>query len=304
MLDKYIGIGESSEFATFHPLVNFFYFCAVIVIAMFSMNPIFLAITFITGFFYSAVLGGVKTVKMNIIMALPIIILTMIINPISNHRGVTILFYINGNPFTLEAIIYGMASASMLVGVIVWFSCFNKIITGDKIIYLFGRVAPVVGLLLSMCFRFIPLLKARFNEIHDGQKYMGRDFSKGSIIKRLRLLGKEISILIAWSLEASIETGDSMEARGYGLKGRTSFHIFKFSKRDGNALTIIAILTAVVLVGCFMGGNGMYYYPAIRFTASWKVIIPSAICYFILLILPLIIDVKGEQKWQKLNLEM
>ena len=304
MIEKYIGIGESSEFATFHPLVNFSYFCAVIVIAMFSMNPVFLAITFITGFVYSAVLGGYKTVKTNMMIAVPVIILTMIINPIANHRGVTVLFYMNGNPFTLEAVIYGIASASMLVGIIMWFSCFNKIMTGDKIIYLFGRVIPVIALLLSMCFRFIPLLKARFHEIHDGQKYMGRDFPKGSVIKRIRLLGKELSILIAWSLEASIETADSMEARGYGLKGRTSFHIFKFAKRDRNAMLLIGVLTAVVIAGCVMGGNGMYYYPSITFLAPWKVIIPSAICYFALLILPLIIDIKGEQRWQKLSLEM
>lgn len=304
MIEKYIGIGESSEFATFHPVVNFSYFCAVIAIAMFSMNPLFLAITFVTGFMYSAVLGGVKTVKANMMIAIPVIIITMIINPIANHRGVTVLFYLNGNPFTLEAIIYGIASASMLVGILMWFSCFNKIMTGDKIIYLFGRVIPVIALLLSMCFRFIPLLKARFHEIHDGQKYMGRDFPKKSVIKKIRQLGKEISILIAWSLEASIETADSMEARGYGLKGRTSFHIFKFSKRDRNLMIIIGLLTAVVLGGCALHANTLYYYPAIRMVSSWAVTIPAAICYFALLILPMIIDIKGEQRWQKLSLEM
>ena len=95
-----------------------------------------------------------------------------------------------------------------------------------------------------------------------------------------------------------------MEARGYGLKGRTSFHIFKFSKRDRNLMIIIGILTAVVIGGCVMHANTMYYYPAITMVASWKIIIPAAVCYFVLLILPMIIDIKGEQRWQKLSLEM
>ncbi len=304
MNEKYIGIGDNNEFSSFHPIVNFVYFCSVIIIAMFSMNPVFLVITFVTGFIYSVMLGGIKAVKFNLIFAIPVLILTMIINPLSNHKGVTVLFYLNENAITLEAILYGLAASAMLVGVVMWFSCFNKVMTGDKIIYLFGRVIPVIALLISMCFRFIPLLKSRFHEIHDGQKYMGREFSKREILKKGRLLAKEISILIAWSLEAAIETSDSMEARGYGLKGRTSFHIFKFTKRDRNLLIVIIALSLVILIGCSLGANGMYYYPAITFIAPWTLIIPMAISYFILLILPIIIDIKGEQKWQKLNLEM
>lgn len=304
MKSRYIGLGEDSNFASFHPIVTFVYFCAVIIISMFSMSPVFLVLTFVVGFSYSIVLGGWKAVRFNLIFAVPVLLLTMIINPLSNHRGVTVLFYLNGNAITLEAIIYGLASAAMLVSVVMWFSCFNKIMTSDKIIYLFGRVIPVIALLLSMCFRFIPLLKARFREIHDGQKCMGRRFRKREIVKKGRLLGKEISILIAWSLEAAIDTSDSMEARGYGLRGRTSFHIFKFSKRDCNMLILIVVLAAVVLSGCFLGVNNIYYYPAIVYPTSWQLILPFAVSYFILLILPIFMDIKGERKWRKLSLEM
>ena len=34
----------------------------------------------------------------------------------------------------------------------------------------------------------------------------------------------------------AIATSDSMEARGYGLKGRTSFHTFRFTRQDGALL--------------------------------------------------------------------
>ena len=84
----------------------------------------------------------------------------------------------------------------------------------------------MLGLTLSMIFRFIPLLKARFREISMGQRCMGRHVT-GGFMAKLRQVTKEVSILISWSLEAAIETSDSMEARGYGLPGRTSFHLFK-----------------------------------------------------------------------------
>lgn len=304
MKNRYIGLGEDSNFASFHPIVTFVYYCAVILIAMFSMSPVFLALTFFSGFGYSVILGGKKAVRSHLMFAIPVLLLTMLINPLSNHRGATVLFYLNDNAITMEAILYGLASATMLVGVVMWLSCFNKTMTSDKIIYLFGRVIPVIALLLSMCFRFIPLLKARFREIHDGQKCMGRQFGKWEIIKKGRLLAKEISILIAWSLEAAIETSDSMEARGYGLHGRTAFHIFKFAKRDRNLLALILLLSVSVLTGCLLGVNNIYYYPAIEYTTSWQLTLPFAASYSVLLLLPIIIDIKGEQRWRKLNLEM
>lgn len=304
MKTRYIELGEDSNFASYHPAVAFVYFCAIILFSMFSMNPVFLALTFTAGFSYSIVLGGWKTVRFNLLFAVPVLIITMVINPLSNHRGVTVLFYLNGNAITLEAILYGLASAAMLVSVVMWFSCFSRIMTSDKIIYLFGRVIPVIALLLSMCFRFVPLFKARFREIHEGQKCMGRQFPKRSLVKKGRLLAKELSILIAWSLEAAIDTSDSMEARGYGLHGRTSFHIFKFTRRDRNVLILILALVAAVAAGCLMGAGSIYYYPAVVYPAAMVITAPTACVYFLLLLLPIILDIRGEQRWKKLRFEM
>ncbi|MCI6278024.1 MAG: energy-coupling factor transporter transmembrane protein EcfT [Clostridium sp.] len=295
---------KKSTFATFHPIVTFVYFAAVIGITMFSMNPIFLAMTFIISFIYSVMIYGSNAIKLNLSILVPIMIVTMVLNPLFTHKGKTVLFYLNGNAMTLESIIYGLAAATMLSSMIIWFSCFNKMMSSDKFIYLFGRVAPAISLILSMCFRFIPMLKNRFKEISEGQKCMGRDFSGGSLIKRSRQLCKEISILIAWSLEVSIETSDSMEARGYGLKGRTSFSIFRFDKRDGRLMSLIIILFTIVLAGCMKGQNNILYYPEVIFTTITPFSIIVIISYFLLLLVPIIIDIRGELMWKRLSLEI
>jgi energy-coupling factor transport system permease protein len=37
------------------------------------------------------------------------------LNPLFNHAGVTLLFYLpGGNPVTLESMVYGLAAATML----------------------------------------------------------------------------------------------------------------------------------------------------------------------------------------------
>ena len=191
----------------------------------------------------------------------------------------------------------------MLAAIIIWFSCFNIIMTSDKFIYLFGKIAPVLGLTLSMIFRFIPLLKNRFVEISNGQKCMGSNYSDG-IIGKVRQFLKKLSILISWSLESSIETADSMEARGYGLKGRTSFHLFKFTRRDRYMFLFIILFGGLSLFGLAMGKATMYYYPKIVMGKVDIATIVTMISYSILLISPIIIDITGEKKWRQLNLGM
>ena len=198
-------IGENSEFASYHPLVNLLYFVFVIGITMFSLSPYFLAVTLLFSWLYSILLKGKKGIKMNLAMGISILVIMTVVNLFFNNNGETVLLYINTNRITAESIGYGIAGGIMLLSVVVWFSCFNVIMSSDKLIYLFGKAAPVLGLTLSMIFRFIPLLQSRFAEISIGQKCMGRGHDQGSLIKRARQFTKEISILIAWSLEASIE---------------------------------------------------------------------------------------------------
>lgn len=299
-----LEILDNSSFATYHPIVNFIYFMIILIINMSSMNPILLMISLLGGFSYSVILKGTSMIKQNLLFIMPIILITTIVNPMFSHDGVTILFYMMGNAVTLEAFIYGFFMGVLLAGILLWFSCFQVIMTSDKIIYLFGRIAPAIALTISTAFRFIPLLKTRFECVTQGQKCMRRDLKEGSYIKRARQFAKEMSILIAWSLEAAIETSDSMEARGYGLKGRTSFTLFKFGKSDGKLLSIIAIMGGVSILGLLTRHLSFYFYPALIFPRINWLSIVSIILFTILIILPIGIDIGGELSWKQFRSKM
>lgn len=296
------GIGEKAEFAEYHPIVNLIFFVFAIGVTMFSTNPYFLVATVVLSWTYSIMLHGKKIIKTNLLIALPIVVMMSIINALFTHNGATTLFYLGGNRITLEAFLFGLASAVMLSAVIVWFGCFNVIMSSDKFIYIFGKAAPVIGLTLSMIFRFIPLLKNRYKEISLGQRCMGRHTEKGFIAKARQLV-KEVSILISWSLESSIETADSMEARGYGLPGRTSFHLFKFTGKDWAALGAITAAGGLAAAGAFLGKTSVYYYPKIKLPEMDPLMAVCLAGFVVLMILPLIIDILGERKWQQLSLE-
>ena len=126
-----------NEFAKYHPLINFIYFTAVIVFSMIFVHPICLVTSLLCSVMYSIILNGKKALKF-IAMLLPLMLISALINPAFNHEGVTVIAYLpSGNPLTLESILYGIVAASMVAMVICWFSCFNKIMTSDKFIYIF-----------------------------------------------------------------------------------------------------------------------------------------------------------------------
>lgn len=290
------GIGESGAFYRSHPLINFVYFAVIIGVTMFSNHPAILLSSFITAWFYSVLLKGKKAMRFNFMVLLPVILITVLLNALNVHNGVTVLFYLNGNRITLEAIIFGFVQGIMLSSVIIWFTCFSAIVTEDKFIYLFGRIAPVIALTISMIFRFIPLLKNRFNEVSTAQRCMGRRKNGRSLTRRIRQFGKEISILIAWSLEASIESADSMEARGYGLRGRTSFHLFRLTGKERRILVLMLVLGVICIVACAMDYTNIYYYPKLLLLPLSFVQGISILSFCILMAVAVIMDIRGRNR--------
>ncbi len=288
-----------NSFKTYHPIVNFIYFTFVLIYSMFLMHPICLIISLACSFIYSGVLKGKRALKFNFFYMLPMLIIAALINPAFNHEGITILTYLpSGNPLTLESIIYGLAAATMLITVISWFSCYNVVMTSDKFIYLFGKIIPALSLILSMVLRFVPKFKAQIKVISNAQRCVGRDISNGSIIKRAKHGITILSVMVTWALENAIETADSMKSRGYGLRGRTAFSIFKFDSRDKKAFITISSLGLYILTGNFLGGMYFRYFPSIKGVELTPYSLSVFFAYFFLCITPVIIEVWEERKWK------
>ena len=294
--------GKSGDtFSGFHPAVNLLYFTAVIGFAMFFTHPVCLAMSLVSSFTYAVYISGRKAVRFTLIYMLPMLIMAALLNPAFNHQGGTILAYLpSGNPLTLESIIYGTSAAVMLVTVILWFSCFNVVMTSDKFVYLFGRIIPALSLILAMALRFVPRFRDQIKVISNAQKCVGRDVSNGGLIRRMRHGIKILSIMVTWALENAIETADSMKGRGYGLPGRTAFSIFRLDKRDGYALLYIFICTAVVISGNFTGAYHFRYFPTIKGEWTGAALIVFA-AYLALCVFPLIINVKEDIVWNQIK---
>ena len=291
-----------NEFKTYHPIVNFVYFVFVIGFSCFFMHPVCLGISLASGFTYSVMLKGKKQVKTNLIYMLPMLLMMALINPAFNHEGVTIIEYLpNGNPLTLESIIYGLCASVMIVSVICHFSCYNEVMTSDKFIYLFGKIIPAMSLIISMTLRFVPKFAHQLKIVTNAQRCMGRDVSSGSIIKRAKCGLNILSIMTTWSLENAIETADSMKSRGYGIPGRTAFSIFNFDIRDKCALAFILLLGIYTLVGSLMGEMTFSFFPSMKMAKASVFGISVFVAYLMLCICPIIIELWEVRKWKAIE---
>lgn len=304
----------TDAFSRCHPLLNFFYFAVVLGFSMFMQHPVYLVVSFVAATAYSMWLNGVaKVLKMNFLLTLPSLLIVALINPLFNHYGVTPLLYIesSGNWVTLESLVYGIVLGCVLFIMILWFSCYNQIMTSDKFIYLFGRIIPAMSLMLSMALRFVPHFAAQLKVIRNGQKCVGMDVSNAKWLKKVRYALNMVSILVTWALENAIETADSMKSRGYGLPGRSAFSIYQFNRRDKILGTAMLVLTGISVYGCSKGAAFAQYNPRILlagFTVFGRT--PSQACspllagitfvsFGLFCFLPLILDLAEEYAMDK-----
>ncbi|MEA4922486.1 MAG: energy-coupling factor transporter transmembrane component T [Eubacteriaceae bacterium] len=295
---------KQDTFGTYHPIINFGFFCIIIIFSMIFMHPAFLVISFIGSFMYAIYIKGKKALKFFLCLPLPMMAVAAAVNPLFNHQGVTILGYLNDNPVTMESIAYGIATGLMFSAVIMWFYCYNEIMTSDKSMYIFGRAIPSISLMISMALRFIPRFAAQTKLVAKAQRCIGRDTSSGKVFAKIKQGMKILSIMVTWSLENAIDTADSMRSRGYGSKGRTSYSNYRFDSRDRTAGMLIAAFTAVIIAGAAAGYNTAVYFPVMEIQGGGAELAVLSAVYAILCLMPVIAGAKEDMKWRHLKSEI
>ena len=293
------------RFSKYHPLVNFLYFALVIGFSMVLTHPLAQGISLLCAVIYAVQGSGKKAVLFTLKWCLPIMLLTAFINPAFSHEGITIVLYFpTGNPLTLESILYGLSAGVMIATVMLWFTNFSRVITSDKFIYLFGRIIPALSLVLSMTLRFIPKFQAQLASVVDAQRSIGRDISEGTLWHRTKIAVTVLSILVTWALENAIETADSMKSRGYGLKGRTAFSIYRFDDRDKLALIFLGFCGLYLLSGSMMSAFGFRYFPSIRYIGLNTVTLSFQLVYLGLCLMPVALNRAEERTWNTIHSKM
>lgn len=286
-------------FSRCHPAVNFIYFFLVIGSSMLLFHPVCLGVGFFCSLSCAWMLTGKKLIRtlggLSVMM-----VLAAALNPLFNHEGATVLGYFSsGNPLTLESIWSGAASAIMLGTVVLWFSCYHAVMTSDKFVYLFGRIIPAFSMVLSAVLRFIPCFMRQLGRVQQSQRHMEGKNTAARIGSGIRQGLRQVSMMITWSLEHAVDTGDSMRARGYGLPGRTAFIRYRLSSRDWFLLGAEAAGGLFLMLGAILGKLRFHFYPVMRMADMTAFSLALFVVYALICLIPVFTAVTEEIQWRQ-----
>ena len=291
------------NFEAYHPAINLIYFVSVIAAAILFRHPAYLAIAYVCSFAYSVKLGKKRALVFNLCL-IPLMAVWVLWYASYHHFGVTVLAHnFIGNEITLESAVYGGVIGIVAASTIMWMSCVHRVFSTDKIVYLFGRISPRLSLMLAILLRAVPRIKAQGKKIALAQKCIGRGANQGNVFRRFLNALRIASMLITWTAEAFVATADSMRCRGYTLKHRTAFSIYRFDNRDRSFVIAIFVCLTFLLTGDLFDQTNIVYNPRIIMNRVTSLSYVFYAGYAALCLMPMTLEIVGEIRFRRLRKE-
>ena len=286
------------RFDSYHPVINLIYFAGAIGFTIAFHHPVFLAISYLAAFAYSVKLNGVKALIFDLCL-LPFMAAYALWYSYYTHFGVTVIGQnFTGNDMTLESLVFGVVISVTVAAVIMWMSCVFAVFSSDKVVYLFGRISPKASLFLSIMLRCVPRTKEMAGKINTAQKGMGKGAFQGGLAG-IRYVPRLVSIVITWILESFKESSDSMKSRGYSLRGRTAFSIYRFDNRDRSIVIAMFLCLTIIAMAVMFNQTNIYYDPEIIMNRITPVSYIFYAAYAAFLLLPMGLQTAGEFRFQQ-----
>lgn len=279
-----------------NPITIMCYLFFVIFITIFSINPIMLAMSFVSAMFLYFALQGAKKTLIRLGYSVLFIAVIAIINPIFSRQGMTQLFEIGSFIVTKEALLYGVAIGVMFAASMVWFGVLNILLDSDKISYIFSKYTPKIGTILSVSLGLFPKYIAQYKKIDNNLKALGL-YNNANLWHKIKLKMHTLSTLISWSIEGALTLSDSMSARGYDLKGKRVFDKYHFSYSDAVLLFLSVAVGVAILVFMGLGVGEYYFYPTFK-KLEWNSEVWIYFVTFCFMNLMLIVNLWEMIKWQ------
>ena len=284
---------------TYNPIPIAVHLVAVAAVAMLCVNPIVLCIALCGALALALLRHDVKHARTHLLFW-GLFALTVLLNPLFSHNGATVLLVIGNKPLSLEALLWGAASATAILATLYLFADFSAIMQSDKLLYLLGVLSPRLSLIFSMALRYVSLLSEQWRRIKQTQTVLGL-YKEDNVIDRARGSLRIFWVLLGWSLENGIVTAGSMSARGYGTGKRTHYAIFSFKRRDAIYLALTLALLAGTIVPMALGALDFAFYPTLQLTYVGALSWLGYLSYGALIALPILTEIKEAVKWKYLR---
>ena len=281
------------RFSKLHPLVLLVFFALCIVLPLSFSNPVIAASALLGALLYSLSVNP-RGVYKTLLMTMLAILFVSIFNMLFAHYGESVLFSVKGINFTKEALFYGFYQGMLIASSFLWFTALGRSLDSEKVLWLF-RFAPQCALLFSLVLGFLPRFWQKHSELREAQLALNGGEREQGLKAKWNASLRCYSALVTYSLESSIITADSMQARQYNPRAVRGSR-FRMTTEDGVLLTLMMLLAAFVIVQKAIGNLSFVFEPTIYIK---RLSIPAVACFTVLACLPAILNGREALQWKR-----
>lgn len=204
----------------------------LLIITFLCKNPILLLLIFMFCAFTLGYSGNMQKLKNGFKYFIPFSILAVVVNMIFVAQGNTVLFYLFGEKFTLEALLYGVILSFKLLVVIYLFAVAGIIIDSDMAASYFSSKIPKSTLTIMISLKIFPNMRNRIVNLKEIYSIRGVDFESKKLKSRIKSNIPVLSVLLEDSLEGAFDIGEAAYVRGFLSGERSVYDKPKFQIRD------------------------------------------------------------------------
>lgn len=277
-----------------HPAVVGVYFAVIIIFTALFVHPVFVLLNVAVSF-AACLCCCKKEMSAGAPYTLGFGAAIILINPLLNSRGETVLFTFFGRNYTLQALIYGAVLAGIFICSINWFTCLGKVLDSDKILFLFGGKFPSVCRMLSMVIGLVPFFQSKMEEIRQVQGTVKNEKS------RLKMSLGALNTAFGYAFEHAVRLSFAMKNRGWGAAKVSRYRTYPFKVRDAAVFLFCLMRSAGTAVLAFSDACGASFTPVLQIAPMGPRQFAGAVCYVFFLMMPVILKVLKEIQWQFLK---
>ena len=262
-------MGDRRYFSLLHPVVLLLFCVMAIGVSMSLFHPVYTLLSLFCAMACFGFLRGAGALGRALKGAVILAVGVAVINPLINQRGVRVWFYLFDRVITVESALFGLCSGCALAAALLWFGAASALISEDQFLFLFSRFLPGVSLMLAMTMKLVPVTRYKIRCIEAARRGLGGSDGE-SARQKLEEGVRTCSILLEWSMEDSIDTADSMRARGFGTGPRSFMRIFSWHRWDAFVAAVLLALSGACIFGMARYGAGFRFFPKLISEGLWE----------------------------------
>jgi energy-coupling factor transport system permease protein len=286
-----------------NPVTTVLWYMGAIFATMLCPVPVVTFASLVVAVVLTLIQAGPDTVVSSLKWQLSLLVLIVIVNPLFASVGSTTLFELGSYRLTLESALYGLVMGCMLMATLLWFSALFRAVTQDEIVDMVSTASPGIGLMLGMVMRFVGRSVSRIGF----QAKLDKANSACSKADDRNILGEgldTLTMLLGFVLDRALTQGEYMKALGWGLKPRSSYRSFSFSRTDIVDTIVFAVVAVCAIVAGSLLVGYFSFYPVVTYPAEiallGRIVVPLASLYvpvLVLIVAPLVRTMGEEYAW-------